>query len=518
MEVPAPVEIIMSDDKKILIADPDKKVANTLKSVLKEKGYDSIICHDGATALNKALSDMPALIVVSVALTTIDGMKLSQILRSNPRAESIPFIFLSDSYIQIPHFQRHRDSLFIKPINTDEIASRIYFILDKIERTMEVSREGKLIEGGLTEMPLPDLLQMFSMNKKEGRLYLSRGKEKGDIWFQGGNIIDAAIGDVAGDKALFRLLAWRSGKFKFLTSRVNVPHKINRPTDSLIMEGLRQYDEWESLKDKFPKMDDNLRVLIDPSTLPKGLRPITQEIFLLLEFYPKVSDIVDRNTFPDYEVMRTIMTLLTKGIIGITREKRPEDRPILKREDVLKLKERFVSRRNYKLDKEFGKVLIFSNDNERIKYLMNAINTLPEFHIQKEFLKGMGSDQCLGVAGHIYISDNTQITVMVVPMSEIFSPLWRPLSNAMLCGLTVLNGKVDKWSDIDKVVQYFHGSLGRPMAFAVPASEVSEASEKDLRDHLAWNDDLMFFPVSKDDIEGVRNMISTLFRSVIGAA
>lgn len=507
----------MSDNKKILIADSDKKLTTSLKGVLMDRGYDAIISHDGATALNKALSEMPGVIVLSVALPTIDGIKLSQILRSNPRTENIPFIFLSESDIHIPHFQSHRDSLFIKPINVDEVAARIYSIFDKIEKTLEVSREGKLIEGGLSEISLPDLLQMFSMNKKDGRLCLTRGKDKGDIWLQDGNIIDAAIGEVAGEKALFRLLTWKSGNFKFLPAKVTEPQKINRATDNLIMEGLRQYDEWESLKEKFPPMDARLKVLIDPSTLPKGLRPITQEIFLLLEFYPKVSDVIDRNTFPDYEVMRTIMTLLTKGIIDITREKGEEEKPILPKDDVLKLKEKFADRKNYKLGKEFGKVLIFSDDNDRIRYLINAINTLPEFYIHKEFLKGMGPNQYLGVAGHLQISESIQVTFIVVPVSEIFSPLWRPLSNSMLCGLTILNGEAERWDEINKIAGYFQGRLGKPIAFAIPEGEASGAKVREIKEHMNRKNDVMLFPVVKNDVEGVRTMLSTLFHSVIGA-
>ena len=507
----------MSDNKKILIADSDKKVATALKGVLKDRGYEIVTSHDGATALNKALSDMPAVIVLSVVLPTVDGIKLSQILRSNPRTEAIPFIFLSESEVEIPHFQRHGDFLFIKPINVDEVAARIYSIVDKVEKT-EVSREDKLIEGGLSEIALPDLLQMFSMNKKDGHLYITKGNDNGDIWIREGNIIDAAIGDISGEKALFRLLTWKTGNFKFLPVKVTVQQKISRATDNLIMEGLRQYDEWESLKEKFPQMDARLKVLIDPSTLPKGLRPITQEIFLLLEFYPRVSDIIDRNTFPDYEVMRTIMTLLTKGIIGITKEKEHGKRPILPKEDVLKLKERLAVLKNYKLDEEFGKVLIFSSDNDRIRHVINAINELPEFYIHKEFLKGMGSNQYLGVAGHLHISDNLQIAFIVVPLSEILSPLWRPLSNAMLCGLTILNGGTERWDDINKIANYFHGRLSRPMAFIVSEDEVSRDKVRELREHLAWKDDVMVFPVIKNDVEEVRNMLNSLFRSVIGAS
>lgn len=507
----------MSDDKKVLVADTDKRLTTSLKDVLRDRGYDAVISDDGAVALNKALSDMPGMIVLSVALPTIDGIKLSQILRSNPRTESIPLIFLSDSDIHIPHFQRHRDSLFIKPVNVDEVAARIYSIFDKVAKTREVSREGKIIEGGLSEISLPDLLQMFSMSKKEGRLCLTKRKDKGDIWLQDGNIIDAAIGEVVGEKALFRLLTWKSGSFKFLPSKVNVPHKINRSADNLIMEGLRQFDEWELLKDKFPPMDVSLKVLIDPSTLPKGLRPITQEIFLLLEFYPKVSDVIDRNTFPDYEVMRTIMTLLTKGIIGITQEKGREEKLILPKEELLKLKERFAFRMNYKLDKEFGKVLIFSHDNNEIRYVINAINILPEFHIHKDFLKGMGPNQYLGVAGYLQISENIQITFITVPVSDIFSPLWRPLSNRMLGGLTILKGEAERWDEINKIAGYFQGRLGKPIAFAIPEGEASGDKIREIKEHVNMKDDVMLFPIVKNDAEGIHSMISALFHSVIGA-
>ncbi|MDO8444794.1 MAG: DUF4388 domain-containing protein [Deltaproteobacteria bacterium] len=222
----------MADNKKIIIADSDKKVVTSLKGVLKARGYEVITADDGATALNKALSEMPAMVVLSVTLPVIDGIKLSQILRSNPRAEGIPFIFLSESDIQIPHFQSHKDTLFIKPVNVDEVAARIYSLFEKVERTREVSREEKIIEGGLSEISLPDLLQMFSMNKKEGRLSLQKNKERGEIYIHDGNMVDAAIGDISGEKALFRMLAWKNGSFKFLPTGVNVPQKISKPTDN----------------------------------------------------------------------------------------------------------------------------------------------------------------------------------------------------------------------------------------------------------------------------------------------
>jgi CheY-like chemotaxis protein len=506
----------MTEDKKILVAESDKKVAAALKNTLKARGYEVVIATDGPTALNKAISEMPGMTILSVDLPSIDGIKLSQILRSNPRTEPIPIIFLSESDIQIAHFHRHRDSLFIKPINADEVAARVYSYFGRVEKTKEVSKEGKMIEGGLSEISLPDLLQMFHMNRKEGRLSLINNSKKGDVFIHNGNIVDAALGEVEGEKAMFRLLTWREGRFKFLPTNVTVPQKITRPTDSLIMEGLRQFDEWESLKDKFPPMDAHLNILIDPSTLPKGLRPITQEIFLLLEFYSRVSDIIDRNTFPDYEVMRTVMTLLNKGIIGIAKEKGREARPILPKEDVIRLKERLAGHKNYKLDMESGKVLIFSSDNDRVRYIMNAMNTLPEFYIHPDFLKGMGPNPYLGAGGCLQISESIQINFIVVPLSERFSPLWRPLSNSMLCGISILNGEAERWEELKKVCRYFHLKLDKPMAFAIPEGEVSEDKAREVREHLELKKEALLFSVIKNDPEGVRSMLGSLFQSILG--
>lgn len=506
----------MPENKKILLADPDKKITSALKEALKASGFDMIISHDGATALQKALSEAPAMIILSLALPTIDGIKLSQILHSNPRMESVPFIFLSDYEIQISHFQSHKDALFIKPVNVDEVVARVQSYFYRVDRTREVSREGRMIEGSLSDISLPDLLQMFSMNKKDGKLCLVNNKDKGDIYIRDGSIVDAILEDISGEKALFRLLTWGNGSFKFLPARVTVHQKINRPADNLIMEGLRQYDEWESLKDKFPPMDARLKVLVDPAALPKGLRPVTQEILFHLEFYPRLSDIIDRNTFPDYEVMRTIMTLLNKGIIGITKEMEQPEKPLLPKDDILKLRDRLAAKNKSKLDMELLKVLIFSSDNERAKYIINALNTLPEFHVHQDFLRGIGPNPYLGAAGSLQVSDSIQLNFIIVPLSDRFSPLWRPLSSSMLCGLSIISEEKESWADLKSISQYFHGKLAKPMVFINPDEEPSKERVENLRKYLDWGKEILPYTVQKKDTGGVRSMLNNMLHSVIG--
>ena len=55
------------------------------------------------------------------------------------------------------------------------------------------------------------------MNRRSGTIELVRREsgereERGTVWVRDGNLIQAAVGSVEGEKALFRLLAWRTGR------------------------------------------------------------------------------------------------------------------------------------------------------------------------------------------------------------------------------------------------------------------------------------------------------------------
>ena len=58
-------------------------------------------------------------------------------------------------------------------------------------------------------------MQILGMNKRSGKLTLERGNERGEIVVAEGRPVNARLGRVEGEKALFRLLAWTEGTFTF---------------------------------------------------------------------------------------------------------------------------------------------------------------------------------------------------------------------------------------------------------------------------------------------------------------
>ena len=87
-----------------------------------------------------------------------------------------------------------------------------------IDRTDEYHPEGEEHAGSLLDINLTDVLQVLSVNNKTCTLFLKKGDEKGEIYLKNGKIVDAKVGTISGESALFYLLDWEGADFYIGTS------------------------------------------------------------------------------------------------------------------------------------------------------------------------------------------------------------------------------------------------------------------------------------------------------------
>jgi Domain of unknown function (DUF4388) len=66
---------------------------------------------------------------------------------------------------------------------------------------------------------------------------------EGRIWFQRGEIVDAATGDLIGKDAFVEMLGWRSGSFEIIATDTLRPRTIFNSYESLLMETAHAQDE-----------------------------------------------------------------------------------------------------------------------------------------------------------------------------------------------------------------------------------------------------------------------------------
>ena len=311
-------------NRLVLIADGNTARGKRLAEACEQAGVPCKTGPHGAAALEMALSERPGLVVAQVNLPLVDARKLSEILRANPRTRRSRFLFLGDTDrpgapgdLQLPEGS-----------DTEQIVRAIEDLVgrqDRLDAVDLAASEGGAVDGDLALVGLPDLLSLFQANRASGRLRLDPdgedgpGCEPGLILIRDGDVLQAECGTASNEKALFRLFAWRQGRFAFEPGDVDEPAFIATSTRLLLQEGLRQLEEWDRLSTKLPPLDSRVHMRLTSGELPNIVHPLTQEVLLLLELYSTVREIVDQCSFPDYQVLRTLHTLADREIIDVGR-------------------------------------------------------------------------------------------------------------------------------------------------------------------------------------------------------
>jgi len=105
------------------------------------------------------------------------------------------------------------------------------------------------IEGDLKDIGLGNIVQLFCLERRKGKLQLRQGGEGGTIFFDSGEIVHAASGDLTGPEAIYKLLTWDSGWFRMTDQAVPPQYTVNINWNHLLLNGMRKIDEQARIQD-----------------------------------------------------------------------------------------------------------------------------------------------------------------------------------------------------------------------------------------------------------------------------
>lgn len=81
--------------KRILVIDDLPENVFLLQDRLETEGYEILTAYDGKTGINKAISELPDLILLDVMMPEMNGIEVCKILVSNPSTVNIPVILVT---------------------------------------------------------------------------------------------------------------------------------------------------------------------------------------------------------------------------------------------------------------------------------------------------------------------------------------------------------------------------------------------------------------------------------------
>jgi CheY-like chemotaxis protein len=407
--------------RKILIADPDVDSVRTLTRALRARGYQVHYAPDGSRALEICVLRHPDLVLFDEACKLLDARTFIQILRTNPRTEEVPVV-LTTTNLDVDRLRGLRLAAHLKkPFNLDEVLSRLEHIFRRNEAAKDLKSDAQEIEGSLSQLGIPDLLQILGMNKRSGKLSLERGNERGEILVTDGRAVNARLGRVEGEKALFRLLAWTEGAFTFAPGTNPGKPRIDRAMDDALLEGMRQADEVNRLLPSLPPRTTRM-VLAPDADLPQEQHPVTAQVVDLLRQPRALGEVLDLAPAPDLEVLGVLITLMQKGVARVAEGEGEGSGPLLGPAELHALRSR-VLRGKSPLKVVTAKVFICGNGPAAARRLFAQLPGLAAVSAEPKAVKSG-----FGTLGRLELSEVLHLDFCVLPPAEAARPLWRPFS------------------------------------------------------------------------------------------
>jgi len=140
----------MEPKKLILVVDDEERLRRFVRMNLELEGYLVSEAADGLEALDKVRQEMPALVVMDVAMPRMDGFEALEYLR---QFSDVPVIMLTvkgEEEDRVRGLDLGADDYVTKPFSPRELASRIRAVLRRVEPLAGEAAEPLVIDGDLS--------------------------------------------------------------------------------------------------------------------------------------------------------------------------------------------------------------------------------------------------------------------------------------------------------------------------------------------------------------------------------
>ncbi len=140
-----------NETDRILIVDDNPLNLKMLDIILRNENYKTFKAENGFKAMELAKNEMPDLIFLDIMMPEIDGYEVCRKLKSDPKTEEIPIIFLTsktDTEGIVKGFELGAADYVTRPFNRVELLARLrtHLALKKSrDRVIELERRNSIL-------------------------------------------------------------------------------------------------------------------------------------------------------------------------------------------------------------------------------------------------------------------------------------------------------------------------------------------------------------------------------------
>ena len=166
---------------RVLVADNDRSVHETLGLYFRREEYQMLSAFDGEEAIEMMRKSRPDIIILDVILPKKDGLMVCREIR---RESNVPIIMLSakaDEFDRLLGLELGADDYMAKPYSPREVVARIKAVLRRLHDSREQDQVTHLVVGNL------DIDMNAYIVKLNGQQVPCTPKEIEILWTLAGN-------------------------------------------------------------------------------------------------------------------------------------------------------------------------------------------------------------------------------------------------------------------------------------------------------------------------------------------
>lgn len=180
----------------------------------------------------------------------------------------------------------------------------------------QAAEEGFHLSGQLDETTdLPQVLQVIVALGRDGVLKLE-GPPAGRIWVREGKLVNACMGSLRAEKALYRLLREARGQYSLEAFAPPVDGEpLGQSVEACVFEGVRREDEFRALEGSLPDLDRRWILAEDCTAKLADLDPTLLQVLAAVTRAPHARDALELPDCGDVEILTALRELLKLGAL-----------------------------------------------------------------------------------------------------------------------------------------------------------------------------------------------------------
>jgi CheY-like chemotaxis protein len=209
---------------------------------LLEQGFEVRQARTAEQAVKFLATGEISLCVSELDLEAGDGFALLTEARKQTWGKNLPWVIVTNRSGRDDAqraFELGVADYLTKPVRLELFAAKVKQILERAA----VKADGRGVSGALSEMGLPEIVQILWHGRKSGRLKVRSGSDSGELHFVSGAIYNALWSSLRGEEAFFAMLRLTEGEFVLDPSFVAPQQLIQASPEALLLEGMRRLDE-----------------------------------------------------------------------------------------------------------------------------------------------------------------------------------------------------------------------------------------------------------------------------------